>query len=131
MDLEFISYSDPNEIKSRDARRRVRSHAMQHVRRRQRLGQRSESYPILQPKPFPEHIHNLPRRSITWHNPEPDDEDDATGMDVEYEDISGAKKMEQLEIYPVSPTERYIFTIFHHCESLRISNPLTCYTILA
>jgi hypothetical protein len=118
MDLEFISYSDPNEVKSKDSRRRVRSHAMQHVRRRQRLGQRSESYPALQPNSNPENIHHIPRRSITWHNPEPAKDDDAAGLDTNYEDISGANRMEQLEVYPVSPNERYIYTVFHHCELL-------------
>lgn len=115
MDLEFISFSDPNEFKSRDAQRRVRSHAMQHVRRRQRLGnQRSAAFRTLQPKQLPEHGNRIFPKSITWHNPELGQDEDCEGVDTSDEDIAGSNRMEQLEIYPVSPTERYIFTIFHH-----------------
>jgi hypothetical protein len=120
MDLEFISFSDPNEFKSRDAQRRVRSHAMQHVRRRQRLGnQRSAAFRTLQPKQFPEYGNRIFPKSITWHNPELGQGEGIEVVDTSDEDIAGSNRMEQLEIYPVSPTERYIFTIFHHCECFK------------
>jgi hypothetical protein len=118
MDLEFISFSDPNEAKSRDARRRVRSHAMQHVRRRQRQGNQRESFQTPDPMQVPvleQGIRIVPQ-SIQWHNRESGQDADGREIDNSDEDIAGARRLEQLEVYPVSPTERYIFTIFHHCE---------------
>jgi hypothetical protein len=120
MDLEFINFSDPNEIKSKDAQRRVRSHAMQHVRRRQRLGnQRSPAFRTLQPKALPDHSNRISPENITWYNSELGQDEEIRGVDTSDEDIAGSNRMEQLEVYPVSPTERYIFTIFHHCECFR------------
>jgi len=120
MDLEFISFSDPNEIKSKDAQRRVRSHAMQHVRRRQRLGnQRSPAFRTLQPKALPDHSNRISPENITWYNSELGQDEEIRGVDTSDEDIAGSNRMEQLEVYPVSPTERYIFTIFHYCECFR------------
>jgi len=116
MELEFISFSDPSEAKSIDSRRRVRSHVMHHVRHRQRLAnRRSNNYQAFQPTLLPQQVPRIPPRSIKLLNPSLDNEIEEVEQDV---DIGGAERMEQLEVYPVSPTERYISTVFHHCKSL-------------
>lgn len=117
MNLEFISFSDPNEIKSKDARRRVRSHAMQHVRNRRRLANLlGKSNQNIQAKPITENLPRISSRNIAWHKQEPSENADPIALNEDCEDIAGAGRMEQLEVYPVSSTERYMFTIFHHCE---------------
>ena len=116
MELEFISFPDPSEAKSIDSRKRVRSHVMQHVRQRQLANRRRVNYQALQPTPLLlRQVPRIPPRSIQLLNPSPGNEVEEVEREV---DIGGAERMEQLEVYPVSPTERYIFTIFHHCKSL-------------
>jgi hypothetical protein len=117
MDLEFINLSDPREIRSRDSRRRVRSHAMRHVHNRKRLApRRGRSNQNIQPEPGPENVPRIFPRSIAWYSSQPVEAEDAGGPVEDYEDIAGVKRMEQLDVYPVSSTERYMFTIFHHCK---------------
>ena len=118
MELEFISFSDPSEAKSIDSRRRVRSHVMHHVRKRQRqrlANRRSDNYQAFQPTLLPQQVPRIPPKRIQLLNPSLGNEVEEVERDV---DIGGAERMEQLEVYPVSPTERYIFTVFHHCKSL-------------
>ncbi|KAE9365192.1 hypothetical protein N431DRAFT_488401 [Stipitochalara longipes BDJ] len=115
MDLEFISFSDPNETRSRDARRRVRSRAMQHVRHRQRLANTNGDSPqTIQPMLLTEHLQRIQPESITWHNSAHKEDEDNAGLNTVHVDISGIQRMEQLEVYPVSQAERYVFTIFLH-----------------
>lgn len=116
MELEFISFLDPSETKSRESRRKVRSHAMHHVRQRQQANRKRDKYPALQLAPLTQQALCLPPRNfpLIYPNFVHDNEAEEGEQGV---DNRGAEMIEQLEAYPVSRSERYIFTIFLHCKS--------------
>lgn len=115
MELEFISFVNPGEAKTRDYRRKVRSHAMHHVRQRQNANRKGDNYQALQPATLTQQASCMPPRSFPLVFPSLDNEIE----DGEQEVHAGrSETAEQLEAYPISRTERYIYTIFLHCKSL-------------
>lgn len=109
MELTFVNLSEPSEITTKDARKLVRSQAMLHFRNRQRL----QTAPPKRLNPLPKRNHPILPKGTPQLRHVVDEDFLAPNRQAE---AAGDQDEEEIDRYPISPTQRYNFTIFHHCE---------------
>jgi hypothetical protein len=128
MNLQFVNVTDPNEIKTGDTRKLVRSHAMRHFRHRQRLDNRSgEASVAVQTllgsksrRKQSRLAHKSPQCRLVDAD-EDEDEDEDEDDDIISGDSSSAALVRaamasQLDLFPMSLPEKYIYKVFDHCK---------------
>jgi len=109
MELTFVNLSEPSDITTKDARKLVRSQAMLHFRNRQRL----QTAAPKRSSPLPKRGRQLLPKGTWQLYPIVDEE---VIVSNSQEETARDQGMEEIDRYPISPTQKYNFTIFHHCE---------------
>ena len=118
MELAFVNLSGPpSDLTTKDAKKVVRSHAMLHYRHQQRLHQAPP--PRERPIPLPKRNRPLMPNRPPQIGHMVNEEDDDVAPNRQEENAAGNQlrgRRQEIDRYPISPTQRSNFTIFHHCE---------------
>jgi hypothetical protein len=119
MDLQFINVSDPQQIKSGQARRLVRSQAMRSYRHRQRehvQSNRVAAAPRQPQRKLHRAVQQFPSPNLSLRDPEDEEaEEDVVSLQTHFSAIIRMTKGLNFGFFPKSTSQTVVHRVLNYC----------------